>query len=100
MKLPLEMSKQKVSDEEYLRRGVNQVDGKIIVRVGRIVVNPELPGDGSENCREDEHAEDDEGLLHEGKEVGEQGEEGEEEAHISEARVRLEHASQPNQGGG
>ena len=49
MKLPLEMSKQKISDEEYLRRGVDQVDGKVVVCVGGIVVNPELPSDRSEN---------------------------------------------------
>ena len=49
MKLSLEMSKQKVCDEKYLRCGVHQINGKIVVGVGRIVVYPELPGDGGED---------------------------------------------------
>jgi len=49
MKLPLEVAKQKVCDEEYLSCGVHEVDGKVVIGVGGIVVNPELPGDGSEH---------------------------------------------------
>ena len=94
------MSKQQVCDEEYLRCGVNKVDGEVVVCVGGIVVNPKLPSDGSENWREDEHAEDDEGLLHEGKEVREQGKECEEEANIADAGVGFEHRYEPDDHGG
>ena len=100
MKLPLEVSKQKVCYEEYLSCGVHEVDGKVVVCVGGIVVNPKLPSDGSENWREDEHAEDDEGLLHEGKEVREQGEEGEEKSNITDTRVGLEHRYEANDDSG
>ena len=87
MKLSLEMSKQKVCDEKYLRCGVHKINGKIVVGVGRIVVYPELPGDGGEDRSGEQHAEDDEGLLHEGEEVGKQGEKGEEEADIADTGV-------------
>ena len=72
MKLSLEMSKQKVCDEKYLRCGVHQINGKIVVGVGRIVVYPELPGDGGENGGCEQHTEDHQRLLHEGEQMGEE----------------------------
>ena len=94
------LGKEQICDEKYLSSAVDEVDGEVVVGVGRVVVDPQLPGDGGEDSGGKQHAPCDEGLLHEREEVGEEGEEGEEEADITEARIRLEHASQPNQGGG
>ena len=94
------LSKKQVRNKKYLSSAVYKVDGKVVVGIGRVVVDPQLPGDGGKDCGGKQHAPCDEGLLHEGEKVGEEGEEGEEEANISKTRVRLEHTSQPNQGGG
>ena len=94
------LCKEQICDEEYLSSAVDEVDGEVVVGVGRVIVDPQLPGDGGEHSGGQQHAPGDESLLHEGEKVGEEGEEGEEEANISKTRVRLEHTSQPNQGGG
>ena len=94
------MGKEQICDEKYLSSAVDEVDGEVVVGVGRVVVDPELPGDGRKDSGGEQHAPCDEGLLHEGEEVGKEGEEGEEEADISQTRVGLEHTSQPNQGSG
>ena len=93
------LGKEQVCDEKYLSSAVDEVDGEVVVGVGRVVVDPQLPGDGCEDGGGKQHAPSDESLLHEGEKVGKEGEEGEEEADVSEPRVRLEHSGQPNQGG-
>ena len=93
------LCKEQICDEKYLSSAVDEVDGEVVVGVGRVVVDPELPGDGGEDGGGQQHAPGDEGLLHEGEKVGEEGEESEEEADISKTRVRLEHTGQPNQSG-
>ena len=94
------LSKEQVRNKKYLSSAVYKVDGKVVVGVGRVVVDPQLPGDGGEDGGGKQHAPCDESLLHEGEEVCKEGEKGEKESNVSEARVGLEHTSQPNQGGG
>ena len=94
------LGKEQVCDEKYLSSAVDEVDGEVVVGIGRVVVNPQLPGDGGEDGGGKQHAPCDESLLHEGEEVCKEGEKGEKESNVSEARVGLEHTSQPNQGGG
>ena len=94
------LGKEQVCDEKYLSSAVDEVDGEVVVGVGRVVVDPQLPGDGGKDSGGKQHAPSNERLLHEGEEVGKKGEEGEEEANISKARVRLENTGQSNQSGG
>ena len=94
------LGKEQICDEKYLSSAVDEVDGEVVVGVGRVIVDPQLPGDGGEHSGGQQHAPSDESLLHEGEKVGEEGEEGEEEANISKARVRLENTGQSNQSGG
>ena len=94
------LGKEQICDEKYLSSAVDEVDGEVVVGVGRVVVDPQLPGDGGKDGGSEQHAPRDEGLLHEGEKVGKEGEEGEEEANVSKARVGLEHPGQPNQSGG
>ena len=94
------LSKKQVRNKKYLSSAVYKVDGKVVVGVGRVVVDPQLPGDGGKDSGGKQHAPSNERLLHEGEEVGKKGEEGEEEANISKARVRLENTGQSNQSGG
>ena len=94
------LGKEQICDEKYLSSAVDEVDGEVVVGVGRVVVDPQLPGDGGKDGGSEQHAPCDEGLLHEGEKVGKEGEEGEEEANVSKARVGLEHPGQPNQSGG
>ena len=71
VELSLHLPEQQVRDQEYLCCGVDKIDGKIVVSIGRVVVDPELPGDGGEHGGCQQHAENYEGLLHEWKEVRE-----------------------------
>mgnify|MGYP001423007418 FL=1 len=56
------LSKEQVCDEEYLRGGEEQVDGEVIVCVGRVVVDPELPQDRGQHRRRYHHPADQERL--------------------------------------
>ena len=94
------LGKEQICDEKYLSSAVDEVDGEVVVGIGRVVVDPQLPGDGGKDSGGKQHAPSNERLLHEGEEVGKKGEEGEEEANISKARVRLENTGQSNQSGG
>jgi len=83
VELPLDLPEQQVGDEEDLSSGVNQIYCEVVVSVSRVVVDPELPGDGSQYSGGQEHTKDDEGLLHEGEEVGKQRQKREKETDIS-----------------
>jgi hypothetical protein len=61
-KVPLDLGKEQVGHQEYLRRGEDQVDGEVVVGVGRVVVDPELPGNGGQECRGHHHSANDKGL--------------------------------------
>ena len=93
------LSKEQVCDEEYLGGAVDQVDGEVVVGVGRVVVDPQLPGDGGEDGGGEQHAARDEGLLHEGEQVCKERQEGEEEADVTNTGIGLENTSQADQGG-
>ncbi len=65
IEISLEIGKQEVRDEEYLGGGEDQVDGEIVIGVGGVVVDPQLPGEGGEQGRRHHHAADDECLEEE-----------------------------------
>jgi hypothetical protein len=47
-KVSLDLGKEQVCHKKYLRAGKHQVDGEVVVGVGRVVVDPELPGYGGQ----------------------------------------------------
>ncbi len=65
IEVSLKIRKQEVRDEEYLGGGEDQVDGEVVVGVGRVVVDPQLPGERGEQGRRHHHAADDECLIEE-----------------------------------
>ena len=62
VKVPLDLGEQQVSDQEYLGGGEDQVDGKVVVGVGRVVVDPQLPGNGGQKYGRHHHPSDHKGL--------------------------------------
>ena len=62
VKVPLDLGEQQVSDQEYLGGGEDQVDGKVVVGVGRVVVDPQLPGNGGQEDGRHHHPSDHKGL--------------------------------------
>ena len=62
VKVPLDLGEEQVGDQEYLGGGEDQVDGKVVVGVGRVVVDPQLPGNGGQKYGRHHHPSDHKGL--------------------------------------
>lgn len=90
VEVPLHLREQQVRHQEYLSRWEEEVDGEVVVGVGGVVVDPELPQDRSQRSRSHQNTTDQERLFKEWQKVPEEGEEGKEEANVPEAGVGLE----------
>ena len=43
------LGKEQICDEKYLSSAVDEVDGKVVIGIGRVVVDPQLPENGSKH---------------------------------------------------